>query len=173
VSAAPANTPKPSGLEIETCSRCAGSGKHSYCQMYGSTCFKCGGSGRTYTKRGAAAAAKLTDLRSKPASELVPGDTVLMRGFSCGSVSSPSKWCKVAALEDATGSARYKDAAGEWVTPTQIRIVFEPGAGYSASTSDPATMYRVRQGAAALEATLAEALEYQATLTKTGKPRKR
>jgi rRNA maturation protein Nop10 len=29
----------------ETCSRCGGSGRYSWCQMYGDTCFKCGGKG--------------------------------------------------------------------------------------------------------------------------------
>lgn len=29
----------------ETCSRCGGSGRYSWCQMYGDKCFKCGGKG--------------------------------------------------------------------------------------------------------------------------------
>lgn len=51
-------------LETETCGRCGGSGRHSYCQMHGDRCFRCGGRGRTLTKRGAcliAAAPELFD----------------------------------------------------------------------------------------------------------------
>ena len=44
------------GFEIETCSRCGGSGHFSYNQIDGSRCFKCGGAKVTYTKRGQAAA---------------------------------------------------------------------------------------------------------------------
>lgn len=33
-----------------TCSRCAGTGRHSYCQQYGDTCFKCGGKGHVAQK---------------------------------------------------------------------------------------------------------------------------
>ncbi|VVB52868.1 Uncharacterised protein [uncultured archaeon] len=42
-------------FETETCGRCGGSGRHSYCQMYGDTCFGCSGSGKRYSKRGQAA----------------------------------------------------------------------------------------------------------------------
>lgn len=54
------------GLETVTCSRCCGSGNYSWCQRYGTTCFKCGGRKAVLTKRGAAAAALLDRLRSKP-----------------------------------------------------------------------------------------------------------
>ena len=33
-------------LTLKTCSRCAGSGKYSYCQTHGDTCFGCGGTGK-------------------------------------------------------------------------------------------------------------------------------
>lgn len=39
-------------FESETCTRCGGTGKHSYCQTYGDTCFKCHGQKETLTKRG-------------------------------------------------------------------------------------------------------------------------
>ena len=38
-----------------SCTRCGGSGEHSFCPMYGTTCFKCWGSGavvvRAYTEK--------------------------------------------------------------------------------------------------------------------------
>lgn len=30
---------------LQTCPRCLGTGKYSYCTMYGDTCFKCSGVG--------------------------------------------------------------------------------------------------------------------------------
>ena len=30
---------------LQTCPRCLGTGKYSYCTMYGNTCFKCNGVG--------------------------------------------------------------------------------------------------------------------------------
>lgn len=39
-------------FEIQPCGRCGGSGRYSWCQMYGDTCFKCEGSGLAYTTRG-------------------------------------------------------------------------------------------------------------------------
>ena len=39
-------------LETEPCTRCGGTGHHSFYQMYGTTCFKCWGSGLQLTERG-------------------------------------------------------------------------------------------------------------------------
>lgn len=36
------------GWPIETCGRCGGSGRYSWCQMYGDTCFGCQGTGLVY-----------------------------------------------------------------------------------------------------------------------------
>ena len=33
------------GWPVETCRRCGGTGRYSYCQMYGDTCFECSGAG--------------------------------------------------------------------------------------------------------------------------------
>ncbi len=56
-------------IETAVCSRCGGSGRYSYCTMYGSVCFGCSGSGKKYTKRGYAALEYLKSLRCKPARE--------------------------------------------------------------------------------------------------------
>jgi hypothetical protein len=47
--------------EIGSCSRCGGSGHYSYCQRYGTTCFKCAGSGKSITRKGASARAKIEE----------------------------------------------------------------------------------------------------------------
>ena len=39
------------GFPIETCSRCHGTGHHSYNQITGTICFKCDGTGSTITKQ--------------------------------------------------------------------------------------------------------------------------
>ncbi len=43
-------------FERETCSRCGGSGEHSYNPRDGYVCFKCGGRCVTLTKKGKATA---------------------------------------------------------------------------------------------------------------------
>jgi len=68
------------GFEVATCSRCAGTGRHSYCQQYGDTCFKCGGTGRTHTKRGEAALLYFRDSRRVPVCSLKEGDKWFRKG---------------------------------------------------------------------------------------------
>lgn len=144
-------------LETQTCTRCAGSGHFSYCQMYGSICFKCGGLGWTLTKRGKVANEALRRMRSKPASELVAGDVILYEGFTAGSLRVPSKWHTVQKVEP--------DA----LNPGMLSIVCE---GFR-SGCGPSTMYRVRQTREQLAATMAAAVAFQSTLTKTGTVRVR
>lgn len=67
-------------FEHESCSRCGGSGQHSYCQMYGSTCFKCSGSGFQLTKRGHATQLFYNSLNTKKAGEIQFGDRVKFDG---------------------------------------------------------------------------------------------
>lgn len=66
--------------ESETCTRCAGSGRYSYCQMYGDRCFKCQGKGRTYTPVAQQSRDQVIALRKsltqKKVAELVVGDVV-------------------------------------------------------------------------------------------------
>jgi hypothetical protein len=71
-------------FEHETCSRCGGSGRYSYCQRYGSTCFKCSGNQQVLTKRGYAAQALYNRLLSKPASALQPGMKIRDIGVTHG-----------------------------------------------------------------------------------------
>jgi len=64
------------GFEIETCSRCGGSGNYSYCQSYGTTCFKCRGKKVTLTKRGEAASRLYAESLKVPATDIVVGDVI-------------------------------------------------------------------------------------------------
>lgn len=38
------------GFPLQECPRCGGSGRHSYCERFGTTCFQCGGQGRARTR---------------------------------------------------------------------------------------------------------------------------
>jgi len=152
-------------LETQTCGRCAGSGRFSYCAQYGNRCFRCGGSGVVYTKRGAAARAHLEALRSKLARDLVVGDVILSEGFTAGSFSQAPKWCKVLSVEaSAVSLPSVGFDAGRTLVVTCDVLRWELPA---------TTVVRVRQTREAMLATLAQALEFQATLTMQGKPRVR
>lgn len=142
-------------FEHAPCGRCGGCGEYSFNQMHGSVCYGCGGSGAKLTKRGYAAQLFFTHLCSKPVEELVAGDKYYVYGFNCGSASQPSSWAVVQAVEHDTSHA------GVTIVSARLRDGKPPG-----------SMVRVSQNAEAKKAAIAQALAYQATLTKTGKPRK-
>ncbi len=73
--------------DLESCSRCGGSGHYSYCQMYGTTCFKCGGSGKARTKAAKKSADAIEALKKsfyKLPADLKPGDRVYVDNFFKG-----------------------------------------------------------------------------------------
>jgi hypothetical protein len=67
-------------FETKTCSRCYGSGKYSYCQMYGDTCFKCHGKGKVYTARALKAYEWLCEQRKIDIGKLEVGMRVFVPG---------------------------------------------------------------------------------------------
>lgn len=140
-------------LESETCSRCAGSGKYSYCHMYGDRCFKCSGKGIYLTKRGEAASKYLTELRSKPASALKIGDQIRVTVYGVTGASG-IEWATVT------------DVSGFWpdLTITTDKITMHG--------TPVAKMMRVMQTPEQAAETFAKALAFQSSLTKAGKPRK-
>ena len=150
--ATPLKRTKTTGLEKETCSRCGGSGRYSYCQMYGDTCFKCCGSGTVYTKRGAVAAAFLKTLRSKPAKDFTPGDLLFVE---------PGPFTK--------GGFRKVLAVGWDELNAGMWSITLEGFGLGGS---PETRYRIGLTAEQKAETMRQALDYQDTLTKQGTVRK-
>ena len=131
-------------LESETCGRCGGTGHYSYCQSYGTTCFKCAGNKRVFTKRGAAANVLYASLLSKRGDQLVVGDKIWMSGpFSNG-------WETVISAE-----------------PEKIET---NKCVYNGFGKD--TMYRVATTRDKKVEAMREAIKFQETLTKQGKPRK-
>jgi hypothetical protein len=69
------------GFEIQTCSRCGGSGHYSYNQINGTTCFGCGGTGKKHTKRGAVAHAAYIESLKVRLGDLKVGDLLRVETF--------------------------------------------------------------------------------------------
>ena len=88
------------GFELQTCSRCGGSGQHSYCQAYGTTCFKCGGTGVVLNKRGVAAKKFFYASITKPAVDVQVGD--LMQ-----ETYPTTKWLTVLSVEEDTNNENH------------------------------------------------------------------
>lgn len=141
-------------FENVTCSRCAGSGKFSYCQMYGSTCFKCHGDGKTLTKRGHAAQLWLNAQKRKPGSAVVVGDTIMVDGIPGFSA---SYWGKVTEISAAC----------------DITVVAVKGGQSMILNGWGGQDVRVSQTKERLAELRAGALAFQATLTQAGTVRKR
>lgn len=160
---------KMAGFETETCSRCGGTGEFSYCQMYGRTCFRCGGKRITLTPRGAAASNYLKELRSVPAAEIKIGDRIKFPMITMGGQS----YTKIATVyrvrrEFNRGASLIN---GVMVDYEVVGIVVETTVGgMHANHATP--VYRV-DSPEVQRGQYAAAIEYQATLTRAGKPRKR
>ncbi len=154
-------------LERETCTRCGGSGNYSYCSAYGTTCFKCAGAKKMYTKRGAAARAYLTKLRSRKARDLKVGDKILYNW--CGK----SQWLTIERIEAhdfAKHGGSINATTGEYCGPKDAVQIHTNKVTFSCTAPD--TEYEVLLSRDEQMATLKQAIEYQNSLTKTGKPRK-
>jgi hypothetical protein len=161
--------PEPRKLERVTCSRCGGSGNYSYCQRYGTTCFKCGGAKVVYTKRGAAAAAYLNALLSKPARELKAGDVI--KGLAVTTEGVAGQWETVQVVRPQSMELDgYAIVDGKpYIAPGALTIETNK-CQYTGVRPDE--VYRVAADKATKSAAVDKALEYQDTLTKAGTPRK-
>ena len=142
-------------FEHHECGRCGGSGRMPFSVANG-VCFGCGGSGGQLTKRGAAAQRYLDDLRSVPVANVKVGDKVWIEIFlPGGNVRSPIEIDRIETGESGSieiSGIRKKDGSRAWHFGTTVRPVF------------------LKEAEAELRA---KALDYQATLTKAGTPRKR
>jgi len=146
------------GFEIETCSRCGGSGQYSYCTMYGSRCFKCAGKRVVLTKRGSAAKVFFDALFVVPASTIKVGDVIFSGGLN------NKKRRVLAVVPECYGCCSIVD--GVKIPSTKIEmegLTFYAHSDTLVTKCEPKALYEER---------LAKALEYQASLTKAGKPRK-
>lgn len=156
-------------FETETCGRCGGSGKYSYCQMHGSTCFGCGGSGIRHTKRGAVAAARYTESLKVQLGSLVVGDVMLIDDY----ISGRRYFAPIVKIEVSKCSGKSLQQDGTWKEwPPMLEVTTEHAKyGQSGIHALPSVMVRKGHTAEFKAARKAEAIAYQATLTKAGKPR--
>ena len=138
--------------------------------MYGDRCFKCGGKGDVFTPRGAAANAHLLRLRSRQAKDIRAGDLVRLEcDFNPNTGSGVLRFLTVISAGASTSVGSGIDAAGNIIpVPGQVEIQTDR-IFYSCSGED---WIRVGCTAEQKAATLAQALAFQATLTKSGKPLK-
>src|SRR5262245_4455947 len=143
-------------FENVTCSRCGGSGEYSYCSMYGRVCFKCGGSGATLTKKGRVAQNWLNAKRKFKAGDLKVGDRYFYEGIPGFS-----------RTEKVTVTGFEPDPLNGGMT---VMAVNEAGKTFRMGTEIEVRKVLTIEAARALRA---EAVAFQATLTKTGTVRKR
>lgn len=167
-------TPMTLKLESETCSRCGGTGNYSYCQMYGTRCFKCAGRKEVLTKRGAAAANFLREIRSRLINDLKPGDWIQVGCVTMGGTPY-NEWAKVIEVRLSnleTESCWIDKETGE--RRSYILVKTENKKGETHATYTFADRKFVLWGTKEeRQEWIDRTMAYQATLTKQGKPRKR
>lgn len=145
-------------FEHATCGRCCGTGNYSYNSVHGTRCYGCGGSGYKLTKRGAAAQKFLDDLRMRPAGSVKVGDAVHMDfHFFAG-------FYTVEAIEPCA----LNRADGFYLVATRQKTGEKLRCGCW-----PDRLVRMGFTEAEKAEQRAQALAYQATLTKAGVPSKR
>lgn len=149
-------------FETEVCSRCGGTGHHSFNGEH-SRCYKCDGKNgcRAYTKRGAAAKAYYNAKFEIPASMLKVGDVFRTDYY---------KQITVVSIAEVETHSRFKIGDGDWQKgANQLKIE-----GLKLTVQlHPETIVRRLPTPEENEVAKADALKYQETLTKAGTVKKR
>ena len=147
------------GFEVVACPRCGGSGEYSYNPMSGSRCFKCNGAKVVLSKRGSAARAFFMSLLDRPAKDVKPGELL----FKAVGISGPLAWCRV------DGVRSIEDP----YTGTKLDLeISRKGRSMSYRVS-PDSVVRSAVNQEEITAKILQAVEYQGTLNKLGKPAKK
>jgi hypothetical protein len=155
-------------FEHTECSRCGGSGQFSFNLMHGSVCHGCSGTGFKLTLRGRAAQHFVNELREIPIENFQVGDSIRFDGFNAGSFVQPTKWAKVTSVQFLTRSeAGYYWEDSENPNCVRLETTYGSVTGFVGKTK-----YRKGFSAEQKQQQIDQALQYQATLTKFGKPRK-
>lgn len=143
------------GYELETCSRCGGTGHYSYCQMHGTKCFKCGGSGVVLNKKGVATKNYFIELTTKPVTDIKAGD--LFRD---------NRWLTVKSISICENSSKlndvWQDSINFELANDEGKTVMNWGMGLDStqqSVKDSEEWKKLHN----------QALDYQTKLTKAGK----
>lgn len=124
------------------CTRCGGTGHYSFNLMYGTVCFRCGGKKWEYTKRGKVAHDYYESMLTVLAKDITPG-MYLWDGMS-------RSWQLV------------QEVTHEWIKTDKMMWGCAPETPFRRKPRD----------AEEYQTLLQKALDYQAGLTKTGKPKK-
>ena len=154
---------KPTPFDKIDCTRCGGTGTHSYNAMHGNRCFGCNGVGYKLTKRGKMAMQYLAAMRAIPNDQICIGDEVL---YSQGTASTTAFY-KVRSIWIGPGSEVGYPTQPECV----ILILWHEFHGMASNLMARGKLVRKGFTIAEKESQRDKALAYQATLTKTGKPR--
>jgi hypothetical protein len=137
-----------SEFESNICHRCNGAGRiKEYSGVHSGICFLCSGAKKIYTKRGKAALAMYSRSLQKTFSEIEVGDKIYEAG--CNFI--PSRWLTVTAKNETA-------------------LTFGNSTWHGRRADE---LFRVAWSKEAKAEKRRAALEYQATLTKAGTPRKR
>jgi len=161
-------------FEHVCCSRCGGSGRMPFA-VYNGVCFKCDGNGSVLTKRGRAAQAYLNSLRQRRYGDFKVGDLILSEGFSAGSYSQPSYWCRIVEIKTReNGELELDCITGDNVKSYNAHDPISTTASIKGSSfvGSPDTLGRAGFTKDEKAAQRAAALAYQETLTKQGTVRK-
>jgi hypothetical protein len=144
-------------FETEKCSRCGGSGQHSFNGEH-SRCYKCDGknNGLALTKRGHAAKAYYLAKFQINIDQVKEGDLVSKDGYKI----------RVTEIVPFTRKVKINGVSSE------ISVVRLQGKNMGLELTPTSTVRRFPKDEENVAA-IADALEYQSTLTKTGSPRKR
>jgi len=157
-------------FENRTCPRCGGSGEFSYCSMYGRVCFKCHGDGAILTARGRAANNWLSAKKRKLAGEIKVGDKIVIEGCPGFSRNEIVTVDFVGYRE--SGHKHYAKDGVTLLPYFEIDGVNAKGERHGIATFEHHDV-RIVLPKERLVELRAEALAYEATLTKTGSVRKR
>jgi hypothetical protein len=158
-------------LEMVTCSRCCGSGHYSYNAMTGTRCFKCHGKKEVLTKRGSLTNQFIKSLRSSEVSnaDLKVGDWIK----PCGE----SQFFEIISISEPTSYSKYKDfkaseIAGHdvWIPVFSVSVEMK---GLKAVHSLHLCSKSDRHHGLDALATWKQGMEFQASLSKAGKPTKK
>lgn len=143
-------------IEYNVCTRCSGTGQHSFCTLHGTTCFKCHGRGKVLTARGKVVSAYIRSLRwaTIRAEQVKPGQV----GIFSSSVF--------------TGATRPFLVEAVSVTDQPHFVTFTLAGRKHTLSMHMNAQVQVRTEATDA-ATFQAGMELQTTLTKAGKPTKK
>lgn len=149
-------------FEHETCGRCGGTGHYSYNQISGTRCFGCNGTKDRLTKRGLAAQDFFNALRTVKRDDVKVGDRVIADCYFSGRYNAEVTSIQSDALNPQHVTLHLRELPRK--DGAKLREM-----NYGALVT--CTFQRVLSKQEYAD-NVAKALEYQATLTKMGKPKK-